>query len=276
MKKGFVILCQFMLMILLSSCARVDIDPGFETTIVQGQLSEESGLSENEKANESMIPEGKDEIIASEVRSEKTEKKEPISDKTGIAEEEKLSSAPRYANVPEGTQYDLSALPKQADGCVGQISLATEQLDFEGLQKQLDPSSSVVFRGKVNGLSTQYKRTVNHKFYNETPLLVQEVYYGNLKAGDVVDCFEQVFVHLHDGEPILEYYGCCPPLEKDREYVFILHKTAPQRAGGTELYAPGHIYYPYFPVDEWETLNAKAERTWLEQRNYDVLSHYLK
>ena len=149
-----------------------------------------------------------------------------------------------------------------------------DNITFKYLCENLDSSHSIVFRGKVNGKSTQYRRTGGGRQYNETPVLVQEVYYGDINVGDVINCYEDMFVHLHDGEPVLEYYSVCPPLENDEEYLFILRDSEPMHEDGDNVYYVGHGYEPYIRISELGTLQSKKNLSQREQRNLDALTYY--
>ncbi|MBQ7035143.1 MAG: hypothetical protein IJN34_05350 [Clostridia bacterium] len=197
-----------------------------------------------------------------------------LTNQTNSGEKESDKHQIVYGNVPVGAQYELSSLPRFADRCVGVQNLSGDNITLENMRTKLDPSQSIVFRGKVNGKSTQYRRNGSGRQYNETPVLVQEVYYGDLKVGDVVNCYENMFVHLHDGEPVLEHYGVWPPLEKDEEYLFILRDGEPMHEGGDDVYYVGHSYEPYIRISELGTLQSKKELSKKEQRNLDALTYY--
>ena len=110
--------------------------------------------------------------------------------------------------------------------------------------------------------------------YNETPILVQEVYYGNAKVGDTILCLEEMFVHLHDGKEVLDYHANRPPLEKDEEYLFIFYGSKVMHEGGGEVYFPGHSNYPYIKISDLKWMQEKSELTFRHQRNLDALTYY--
>ncbi len=280
MRKIAILLIICLAITALAGCARAD-ERGekFATLTQPEQTIQKDEIAEKEEPIESDLKDEPDTDEPNRSNSGTEEiKKQPIlensANKEDVLEKESDKHQIVYGSVPVGAQYELSSLPRFADRCVGVQNLSGDNITLENLRTKLDPSQSIVFRGKVNGKSTQYRRNGSGRQYNETPVLVQEVYYGDLKVGDVVNCYENMFVHLHDGEPVLEHYGVWPPLEKDEEYLFILRDGEPMREGGDDVYYVGHSYEPYIRISELGTLQSKKDLSKKEQRNLDALTYY--
>lgn len=278
MKKIAILLIICLAITALAGCARADQRKEEFATLTQPeQTIQKDEVTEQKEPNDidlTVEPDTDEPIQPNKGSIDQTKLQ---SDKdTTIEKESSLNKSPNdyeVSGVPEGSQFDLATLPRNVDECVGTVELVEDTTDFERLQSMLDPNRSIVIRGKVNGKSTQY-RSENSRKYIETPILVQEVYYGNVKAGDVINCYQKMFVHLHDGEPVLECYSFFPPLENDTEYLFILPKYTTMNEIGTGIYRPGHSRSPYIPISKLETLQNKKDLTIREECELDALTYY--
>ncbi len=280
MKKIAVLLIICLALSALAGCARADEGKEEFATLTQPeQIIQKDEVAKKEEPIESDL---KDEPDTDEPNRLKGGEKDNVNqlnsneltNEMDSKEKETLKNQTIYGNVPEGAQFDLSSLSRMADRCVGVVDLLPDSKSLEDLQGMLNPQSSIVFRGKINGKSTQYKSDSDGYEYIETPILVQEVYYGDVKVGDVINCYENMFVHTHDGEPVLEYYGHWPPVEKDEEYLFMVHRRTSLHKEGGELYFPLYSRSPYIKINELKVLQEKDELNFYEKRNLEILTYY--
>ncbi len=176
--------------------------------------------------------------------------------------------------VPDGSQFDLYAFTHRTDECLPKGDVMFYFLTFEELQAKLDPETSIVFRGTLNGKSTQYTLNKSRNPYTETPILVQEIYYGNAKAGAVIAVCDEAYVALHDGAPVLHCYKRTKLFEKEREYFFVLHNIGPLHDGGADVYSTKGYFTRVLPVSKLETLQGQEELSSTQKLELDALTYY--
>ena len=270
MKKIAILLIICLAITALAGCARADGGKEELATLTQPEqiVEKDEGAEQKEPIDIDSAEEPEEEPQVSEQPKEEPKEKETETPQTTEKKQVVRKS------VPEGSQFDLYTLPSQPNRCMPLLDVVGTSLTFEELQKELDPKTSIVFRGKLNGKSTQYKMENYPIPHNETPILVQEVYYGNVKAGDVIAYYEDMYVHLHDGEPILHYYKGTKLLEKEQEYLFIVHNIGPLHEGGEDVYSTKDLFDRFVPINEVKTLQSKKELSKKEQRNLDALTYY--
>ncbi len=250
----------------LAGCARAD-ESGeeFATLNQPEQIVQKDEVAEKEEpADIDSAEEPEEEPQVSEQPKEEPEEKEPEIPQT--TEKKKVV----YGSVPNGSQYELFAMPK-GTGCVWIMDYSSSPMSFDEIQEHLDPARSLVVRGKINGKSTYCYG------HCETPILVQEVYYGDAEVGDTILCLEEILLHLHDGKEVLHYFDEHSPLKKDEEYLFIFYGSKPMYSGGEEVYYPVNMHFPYIRIGDLERLQEKAQRDELilrHQRNLDALTYY--
>ena len=274
MKKIAIVLIICLTLSAFAGCARTDERGEEMATLTQPEqiVQKEEGAEQKEPID----------IDSADEAEEETKVPEQLQEQPGEESEEKETETPQTTekkqvvreSVPEGSQFDLYTLSSQPNHCMPLLDVVGTSLTFEELQKELDPKTSIVFRGKLNGKSTQYKMENYPIPHNETPILVQEVYYGNVKAGDVISYYEDMYVHLHDGEPVLHHYKGTKLLEKDQEYLFIVHNVGPLHEGGEDVYSTKDLFDRFVPISEVKTLQSKKELGKKEQRKLDALTYY--
>ena len=182
MKKLAILLIICLTLSGFAGCARADEGKEEFATLTQPeQIIQKDEVAKKEEPIESDL---KDEPDTDEPNRLKGGEKDNVNqlnsneltNEMDSKEKETSKNQTIYGNVPEGAQFDLSSLPRMADRCVGVVDLLPDSKSLEDLQGMLNPQSSIVFRGKINGKSTQYKSDSDGYEYIETPILVQEVY----------------------------------------------------------------------------------------------------
>ncbi len=151
--------------------------------------------------------------------------------------------------------------------------------DVNDLQKWYDPATTVVFRGVKEGLSTpvlvnQKNGMVWDESYCETPLLVLECYYGEVKPGDHLICREHLAVY----EPYYVSFDNVPAIEADCEYIFIYNKTEKKAQNGEPLYEGIGLHQSNHKIEMREEYRQKVQdhtAKWYEAVSLDVLDFYL-
>ena len=268
MKKSGILFAVCLMMLAQVGCAKADTESEtWDILKPSAQVAEKTADAEEEmepiEEEAEALPDLPEEKIEEQPIEEEPKEQLP-------EEEEKPKEVFRVA--PAGEQYDLSTLTYRED-VVTRITCFIDGVDgFEELLSKLDPAWTVVFRGVVNGKSTQCKD--ENDYYNETPVLVQEVYYGNLTAGEVVYCYEDMKVYYMDDKPFIEHYGYGDPLDPKEEYLFILREMKKTRQDGSPIYRPYDSRHPNIRIGQLEQLQNKAELNHIEKRNLDALNYF--
>ena len=165
----------------------------------------------------------------------------------------------------DGTQNDLSSLP-EAD-CYPETEPSTKLSTYDDYMARIRLDDTVIFRGKKAGLSTQ-RKSKSWNFYNETPLEVLEVYYGDLSVGKTITCIEDAFVTVMNGQAEVNRYGACNLIETEEEYLFILFK-------GESAYTAGSLLKPFIKISEIDNVKNTIEPSLLDERNQKLAAVYL-
>ena len=255
-------------------CARTNEQEDFATLSQPEQLVEkDDGTEQKEPAEEK--PKGEPTIDQPQEQpaQEKEELRPPEQEQP---KEEPLENKVKTAPVPDKSQFELSTLPRFADDFVGLVDYIEGPQDFKELQDRLALKDYIVVRGRIDGKSTQYDSGMFSLLdqHNETPILVQEVYHGEVQAGDVIFMLEPMFVHWRDGKLAVEHFGGFPPIEKDEDYLFIVYNIGPKHEGGADVYFTKDLLVPYIRLSEVEASLGRKGLNVREQRNLDAYNYY--